>query len=364
MLALATLRPSALTLATYLASGILRAYACPVHILVTGATGFIGSRLCRALLDASHDIRALVRPQGHLEVLAGLPLELVSGDILEPSSLEACVEGVEVVIHCAGELGPRASHLRPDVVLASHVVGTRNVAQAALRAGVDRFVYTSSVAALGVPEIPSSAETTPLMTETHAWNYDARLWPYGYAKHMAELEALDVARDGLDTVIVNPSIVIGGGDLHQVSNGFIVFVARHGLPVAVQGGVNVVHIDDVVQGLSAALERGRTGERYILAGENLSIPHLLTLTARIAHRKPPRWTLSDRAVASLSSTIAVLPRLLGLPIPSELLRLAGRYFFYDTSKAREAFGLGMPRPYHKAAAESLAWYAENGFLGR
>ncbi len=335
-----------------------------MRILVTGATGFIGSRLCRALLGAGHQVRALHRTRSPLGVLAGLPVELVLGDILDPSSLDAVVDGVEAVIHCAGELGPRASHLKPEAVMISHAIGTRNMTQAAQRHGVDRFLYTSSVAALGIPDIPPSRETTPLMTETHQWNYDARRWPYGYAKHMAELEVLQAVREGLNAVILNPSIVIGAGDLNQVSNAFILFMALHGLPVAVQGGVNVVHIDDVLQGHMAALEQGRTGERYILGGENLSIPRLLALTAEITHRSPPRWTIPDWAVTSASSAVGLLPRFLGLPLPGELLRLAGRFFFYDASKARKDLGLGMPKPYHKAAAESLAWYAENGYLHR
>lgn len=299
-----------------------------------------------------------------MQALADLPVEPVVGDILEPQSLERCVEDMEAVIHCAGELGPRASRLRPEAVITSHVIGTRNVAQASLRAGVDRFVHTSSVAALGVPSIPPSAETTPLMTETHQWNYDARRWPYGYAKHMAELEVLEAVRAGLDAVILNPSIVIGAGDLNQVSNAFIVYMANHGFPLAVQGGVNVVHIEDVLQGHLAALERGHTGERYLLTGENLSIPRLLMLTAEIVQRRPPRWIIPNWAVRSASSAIDLFPGILGLPLPGSLLRMAGRFFFYDGSKARKALGLGMPRPYHKAAAEALAWYAERGYLHR
>jgi dihydroflavonol-4-reductase len=293
-----------------------------------------------------------------------LPVELVLGDILDPTGLEAAADGMEAVIHCAGELGPRASRLEPEAVMLSHTIGTRNMAHAALRCGVGRFLYTSSVAALGVPPVPPSAETTPLMTETHQWNYDARRWPYGYAKHLAELEVLQAVSEGLNAVILNPSIVIGAGDLNQVSNAFILFMARHGLPLAVQGGVNVVHIDDVIQGHIAALEQGRIGERYILGGENLSIPRVLALTAEITHRSPPRWTIPDWAVTSASSAVGLLPWFLGLPLPGELLRLAGRFFFYDISKARKDLGLGMPRPYHRAAAESLAWYTENGYLQR
>lgn len=299
-----------------------------------------------------------------MRALADLAVEPVVGDILDPAGLERCAAGMDAVIHCAGELGPRASRTRPEAVTTSHVIGTRNVAQACLRSGIDRLLYTSSVAALGVPDIPPAGETTPLMTETHRWNYDARRWPYGYAKHAAELEILEAVRAGLDAVIVNPSIVIGAGDLNQASNAFIVYMARHGLPVAVNGGVNVVHIDDVLQGHLKALERGRTGERYLLTGENLSIQRLLMLTAEIVHRKPPRWTIPDWVLGVASSTIELLPTILGIPLSGGLLRMAGRFFFYDGSKARTELGLGMPRPYHKAAAESLAWYAENGYLRR
>lgn len=335
-----------------------------MRILVTGATGFIGSRLCRALLADGHQVRALHRPRSPLQALAGLPVERVVGNVLDRESIDPCVEGMHAVIHCAGELGPRASHLKSEAVITSHVVGTRNVAQASLRYGVDRFIYTSSVAALGVPSLPSSAETTPLMTEAHQWNYGTRRWPYGYAKHMAELEVLEAVHAGLNGVIVNPSIVIGAGDLNQVSNAFIVFMALHGLPLAVPGGVNVVHIEDVLQGHLAALERGRSGERYLLTGENLSIPRLLTLTAEIVHQRPPRWTIPDWGLGIAASVVDLIPGLLGLPLSGSLLRMAGRFFFYDGSKARSELGLGLPRPYHKAAAESLAWYAEKGYLRR
>jgi dihydroflavonol-4-reductase len=334
-----------------------------VRILVTGATGFIGSRLCHALAGAGHQVRALHRAQSSLRVLSDIPVELAQADIQDPQSLDACIEGEDAVIHCAGELGPRASRLPPEAIIASHVLGTRNMLQASLRRGVKRFVYTSSSAALGVPSLQPSAETTPLMTESHRWNCDSRLWPYGYAKHMAEQEVHNAVNDGLDAVIVNPSVVIGAGDIHQASNAFIVFMALRGLPIAVHGGVNVVHIDDVLQGHLAALERGRIGQRYILGGENLSIPRLLVLTAEIVHRRPPRWTIPNWVVNRASPILDVLSRLLGLPIPGTLLRLAGRYFFYDVSKARDELGLALPKPYHKAAAESAAWYAENGYLG-
>jgi len=335
-----------------------------VRILVTGATGFIGSRLCHALVGTSHQIRALHRPQSSLGVLSDIPIELAQADILDPHSLDACVDGVDAVIHCAGELGPRASRLAPEAMIASHVIGTRNMTQASLRCGVERFLYTSSAAALGVPSIQPSTETTPLMTESHQWNYDGRQWPYGYAKHMAEQEVLNAVGDGLDAVIVNPSVVIGAGDLNQASNAFIVYIARRGLPVAVPGGVNVVHIEDVLQGHLAALEHGRSGERYILAGENLSIPRLLTLTAEMARRHAPRLTIPAWAVRVGSTALDLFSRIIGLPLPGSLLRLAGRFFFYDASKSRNELGLGQPRPYQKAAAESLAWYAENGYLDR
>jgi len=333
-----------------------------VQILVTGATGFIGSRISQALLAAGHHVRALHRSTSSLRALADLPIEPYPGDILSPSSLEEAIAGVEAVIHCAGELGQRASRLSAEAVIASHVLGTRNVVEAALRTGVARLVYTSSVAAFGVPEIPTAGQTTPLMTESHEWNYNARLWPYGYAKHMAELEVMEAVGKGLEAVIVNPSIVIGAGDFNLASNAFILQAALHGIPVAAPGGVNVVYIGDVIQGHLAALERGTPGERYILAGDNLSIPRLLSLTAGLVGRRPPRLTIPLAILRAGTPALELVPRLLGLPIAGSLLRLAGRFFFYDSSKAHIELGLGPPKAYHLAAAEALNWFAENGYL--
>ncbi len=326
-----------------------------MRVLVTGATGFIGSHLCRALLAEGHHVRALQRPTSALLALEGLAVERVVGDLFDPTSLLAAMEGVEVVFHCAGEVGKWRD---PGRMAASHVQGTRNVLQAAQRAGVRRVVHTSSVAALGVPDHRPErpGETVPLMDERHQWNANPRHWPYGYAKHMAEGEVLRAVSGGMDVVIVNPAAVFGAGDLNHVSSGVIWHMAHGRVPPIVPGGLNAVHIDDVVAGMLAALARGKAGERYILGGENLTHARLLATVAEVVGRPPPRIVLPAWLLRVLAPALDVLDRVFPLPVRGGLLRMAGYYFYYDTRKAQRELGVPQPRPFRQAAQEAYAWY--------
>ncbi len=329
----------------------------PVLILVTGSTGFLGSHLCRALLAAGHTVRALHRATSALEALDGLPVERVAGDILDPASTAAALEGVDVVFHAAAEMGPVR---RVERMMASHILGTRNVAQAALQAGVERLVHVSSVAALGMPDRPG--EDAPLLAEDHPWNVSPRVWPYGFAKHRAEMEVLDAVARGLDAVIVNPALVIGPGDIHRVRSSLMWQVARGRVPAAVRGGLNVVHVDDVIEGCLAALERGRCGERYLLAGQNLPIVDILAQAAQAAGRQPPRLILPTSLVRRLAPTLEAIARFLAIPFSAGLLRFAGYSFYYDRTKSRSELCLPEPRPFRQAAEAALAWYRARGLL--
>lgn len=330
-------------------------------ILVTGATGFIGSGLCRALVAQGYRPRAFHRPTSSLKAIEGLPVEHALGDILDPESIRAALNGVEVVFHTAAPMG---AWREPARMQAGHVIGTRNVAEAAVRAGVRRLVHTSSVAALGVPDRPGSvrADPSPLIDETHDWNYPPPLWKYGYAKHLSEQEIHHAIERGLEAVIVNPSLVFGAGDGSRVRNSILWNVARGRIPFCLPGGVNAVHIDDVVDGHLAAAERGCPGERYILAGENLPLARLLAIAAEVAGRHPPRLMLPSWLVRGLARPIDLLFRIAPLPISGELLRLAGYNFYYDAHKAQAELGLGQPKPYRLAVDQALAWYRQQGLL--
>jgi dihydroflavonol-4-reductase len=232
------------------------------------------------------------------------------------------------------------------------VEGTRAVAQAALKAGVRRLVHTSSVAALGVPE----TDRPSLLNEDHTWNFPPQRYPYGYAKYLAELEIQKAVAQGLDAVIVNPSLVIGPGDVYRQASSPIVMVAQRKLNLAVEGGINIVHIDDVINGQMAALERGQSGQRYILAGENLTILAMLQCAARAAGVPPINLVLPAGVVRAAAGPAALFSSFMNLPISSDMLFLAGKHFYYDTAKAAAALGLPAPRPAEEAIRAALDWF--------
>jgi dihydroflavonol-4-reductase len=330
-----------------------------VRVLVTGATGFIGAHVARVLLDSGATLRLLRRPDSPIGLIEHLPAEHVIGDILEPATLAAAFDGVEAVVHCAAQMRGRGTMAAR---LESHVLGTRNILTAASAASVRRFVYVSSVASLGTPRqapAESDAVVRPL-DETHEWRDPPSVWPYGYAKHQAEQLVRHSAGEGLEAVIVNPSLVIGPGDRNRVSNVLIWHILQGRVPPLVPGGLNVVAVDDVAAGVLAALVRGRPGERYILCGQNRTLADLIRTTAKLVGRRQPRVRLSLRSARGLGSMLAFAARLLHLPLAPELLRQAGVYFYYSGEKARRELGLDPPRPYEPAALAAADWYRRQG----
>jgi dihydroflavonol-4-reductase len=319
-----------------------------MKILVTGSSGFIGSQLCSALIDAGHIVRAFHRPSSSLRLLEGLPVEHAHGDLTQPETLRAAMQGVEVVFHAGAYMGGG----QPGRQYAVTVEGTRNVARAALEVGIRRMVHTSSVAALGVPEDGQRE----LLDEHHTWNYRPEWYPYGYAKYLAELEIQKAVAAGLDAVIVNPALVVGAGDIYRQSSSIVRLVAARRLPASVEGGINIVSVRDVIDGELAALQRGRKGERYILGGENLTYTAFIHLAAQTAGVQAPGLTLPAGLLRALAGPAGLLERFLDLPVSSDLFRLAGRYFFYDTAKARTELGLADPRPTAGAIREALEWF--------
>ena len=325
----------------------------PETALVTGATGFVGAALCRALLAQGLRVRAFHRPTSPLDLLAGLPVEHVVGDVLQPASLSAACTGAEWVFHAATET---AYWRRPQDVVRTAVEGTRNVVRAARQAGAQRLLLTSSLAALGVPS-PGS-----LLDETHEFNLPPRRFPYGYAKHLAEGAARDEAGSALELVIVNPTVILGAGDLHQISGSLITEAARGLAVVWMDGGWNVVHIDDAADGHLAAMRRGRAGERYLLAGENLTHRETLHVVSAIVGRPAPRLRLPGWSIPFLATLIDAVRLFARLPLDGNQLRLSRHYLYCDSGKAQRELGWIPRRTFRQAAQEAFDWYRARGVV--
>jgi dihydroflavonol-4-reductase len=253
--------------------------------LVTGGSGFLGSAVVRALLARGVRVRALVRPTSPRDNFDGLECEVVVGDLIDRESLKAAMKGVRYLFHVAADY--RLWARDPSVIMRANVEGTLNLKREALAAGVERIVYTSSVAALRV------AGATVPVDETSALSPDEAIGAYKRSKTMAERAVEEmILRDGLPAIIVNPTTPIGPRDIRPTPTGRILLDAARGrIPAFVNTGLNFAHVDDVAAGHLLAFERGRIGERYILGGENLSLQQVLGTIAELTGRKAPRLRL-------------------------------------------------------------------------
>ncbi len=327
-----------------------------MRVLLTGATGLVGSHLCRALLAQGETVRVLRRPSSSLRLLDGLDVEHAVGDLTEPESLEAAMQDVDAVYHVAGVASSHSTAGRMYTVM---VEGTRSLLQAALEAGVQRVVYTSCVMALGVPETSAARQGQPvLLNEHHTWNFRGDRWPIGYTKYMAEMEVQKAVARGLDVVTVNPGFIIGAQDIHRQTHSLVVQIARQKLPFLISGGFNFVHVMDVVDGHLAAMRTGRCGERYILGGENLSYIAFARKVGEIAGVNPPLLVLPGGVAGRLVGPMNFLQRFMNLPVGVETLNIVGKLFFYDNRKARTELGLKAPRPIESAIKEALDWFKQ------
>ena len=330
-----------------------------MKVLVTGSTGFVGANLVEGLIAAGHTVRALHRASSRLDALDGLRYESVVGDVLDPASLSAAMEGVDWVFHVAAV----ADYWRQDGAARLYQVnveGTRHVLEAALSAGVGRVVFTSSAASLGVP----TGDNGALLDESATFNLSPGLAPYGHSKYLAEALAYEFVARGLEVVIVNPTVILGPKDLNLISGSLIREVHRRRVPVIPPGGVNYVDVADVVAGHIAAAERGRPGERYILGAHNLTHRQALTLIAQVMNAPLPRWSLHERLVEPLAIGVDLFNRFWpGEPLSDgNQVRLIKYTLFFDDSKARRVFKLGPPTPFEVSVERTWRWYLDNGYL--
>ncbi len=323
--------------------------------LVTGGTGFIGSNVVRALLERGDAVRVLARPDADRRNLAGLAVEIACGDVRDPPSLDRAVFGCDRVFHTAALY----SFWAPGPLFeAINVEGTRNVLAAADRAGVETVVYTSSVAALGVPQPGAVAdEDTPVIATDI-------VGAYKQSKYRAEQVALEAAARGERVVIVNPSFPVGPGDIKPTPTGRVVVDFLNGrIPAYVDTGMNVVDVRDVAAGHILAAEKGRAGERYILGGENVTMRELLERLAAVSGHRAPRLRLPYAPILALAGFNEAVCRITGREprMTRDTLRMSRHAMFYSPAKAVRELGLSQ-RPIEAALSSAVAWFTANGYV--
>ena len=327
-----------------------------MRAFVTGGTGFIGGAVVRRLLQAGHEVRALVRPGADIRQLEGLPVEQVAGDLSHSDGLRRGMSGCEWVFHIAALYSYWG--YRWDDFYQTNVEGTRNVLEAARLEGVERLVYTSSIAVLGLHR-----DHTPATEDTPSTLAD-RIGPYQRSKFLAEEVAREYVRQGLPVVIVNPSTPVGVGDHKPTPTGQIIVDFLNGRMFAyVDTGLNIVGVEDVAAGHLLAAERGRVGERYILGGENLTLKQVLDLLAEITGRPSGRFRIPHAVAFAWSYVDVALARLNPRRTPAATpvkVRLSRRYEFFDPNKAvRE---LGLPQtPAREGLRQAVEWYRTHGY---
>jgi dihydroflavonol-4-reductase len=314
--------------------------------LVTGATGLVGSHVARLLAERGDEVRVTTRQRSRLDNLADIAHTPVACDILDRRRVRAAMRDVSRVFHCAGLTNLRA---HPDLLFRVNVDGTRIVLEEALRAGVERVVYTSSCAAIGPAERGSTAD------ESQVFRAGGYALAYVDAKHEAEGEALRLAAQGLPVVVVNPGHVFGRGDLYRSSTSLVLRFLRREIPAYVDGALNIVDVEDVARGHLLADEKGQVGERYILGNRNFTLDRLFADLGRLSGVDPPAVKLPLPAALAFARTLERMP---GRPvITTTEVRATSLWWAYRSTKAKR--DLGWKPSHHEDTLEStIAWYRE------
>jgi dihydroflavonol-4-reductase len=329
-------------------------------VLVTGATGFVGSAVARSLLARGAQVRVLTRHGSNRRNIRDLSVQVAVGDLRDPDSVTRALAGCSALFHVAADY--RLWVPEPDVLYQVNVDGTRSLLEAAAAAGVSRMVYTSSVGALG-----ATADGTPADEDT-AVQLSDMIGHYKRSKFLAEAEVRRLAAEtGLPVVIVNPSTPVGPRDIKPTPTGRMVLEAALGrMPAYVDTGLNIVHVDDVAEGHLLSFERGRIGERYILGGQDMTLGAILKTIARLAERKPPRIRLPHGLVLPIAYAAEAWARIDDTREPFvtvEAVKMARKPMYFSSAKAEKQLGY-RPRPADRALAEAVAWFNAEGYLGR
>jgi dihydroflavonol-4-reductase len=327
-----------------------------VKALVTGATGFLGAHIVRELLTDGVAVRVLARKGGNRRNLAGLDIEISEGDLLNKASLAAAVSGCDTLYHAAADY--RLWAKEPAAMYAANVDGTRNVLQAALDAGLEKVVYTSSVGTLG-----NRGDGTPGDEDTPV-SFGDMAGDYKKSKFLAEREAEAFVQRGLPLVIVNPSTPVGPLDIKPTPTGRIIVDFLSGrMPAYLDTGLNIVSAAECARGHILAAEKGRSGEKYILGGENLTLRQIFTLLAGVSNSPVPRWRLPYGPVLLAARINDVLAAITGREplIPLAGVQMAKKLMFFSSKKAKIELGFRTTPAYH-ALELAAEWFRENGYI--
>ena len=328
-----------------------------MRVLVTGATGFVGSHVARKLLEAGHSVRALVRPSSNPILLQGIAVERVEGDLRDVLSLDRAMKGVQRVFHVAADY--RLWSRNPDEIYQSNVEGTKRLFEVARQSGIERIVYTSTVATLVVPTRDGS-----LPNEDSRATLEQMVGHYKRSKFLAEVEAMKAAADGVPVVIVNPTTPVGAGDWKPTPTGRIILDFLNGkMPAYVDTGLNLAPVEDVATGHLLAAEKGKIGERYLLGARNMTLKEILDVLASIAGRSAPRIRLPHVVAIAAAHADELFARLTGREpqIPIEGARMSRYRMFVASDKAERELGY-RPGSVEGALQQAVRWYEEHGYV--
>lgn len=320
-------------------------------VLVTGASGFLGWHVASALIAKGCRVRAMARRAGSIQ---DLDAEVVTGDLCEPESLKAAVAGCSAIFHVAADY--RLWVKRPEEIYKANVNGTRALIEAAKSAGIERFVYTSTVGCIGFVEGGLGDERSPVRIEDMTGHYKR-------SKFLAEQEALKAAHSGFPLVITNPTAPVGAHDVKPTPTGqTILDFLRGRMPAFVDTGLNVVDAGDVAEGHWLAFERGKDGERYILGGENLTLEQILRELGEMTGRKAPGVRLPWIAALLAGVFSTGLAELTGKPprVPLDAVRMARKKMWVTHEKAGRELGY-RPAPARTGLLNAVRWFEAHGY---
>jgi dihydroflavonol-4-reductase len=328
-----------------------------MKILITGATGLVGVNLVQKLAESDHGLRILTRVHSNTKAIDHLNLERVIGNVSDYESVRRAVDGCEIVFHLAGRVD--MNPFNREKVECVNILGTENVIKACLDAKVQRLIHTSSIAAVGY------GNRTAPANEKSAWNFRSLHHPYYDSKRAGELRVLEaVKKKGLDATILNPAFILGPWDVKPSSGAFVIMLAKYPIPFYPTGGISVAHVESVVQGHLAALEKGRAGERYILAGDNISYRRLMSFVAELSEHTPPFIPLLRPATIPMG----LLGDVLGRAWPNFFQRLNSKMLksgsidhCVSSDKARKELDY-RPLSAQRAVEDAYKWFRDYGYL--